>query len=78
MPQDQEGTRIGSDIKVCNKYGRYCIFSSIFVTDETESWIRIVNGIDRFVREAMPIQEIEKAVENPLQKQDQCQIVINK
>ena len=25
--------------------------------DQTESWITIVNGIDKFVREAMPIQE---------------------
>ena len=29
--------------------------------DQTVSWIRIVNGIDKFVREAMPIQEEEKA-----------------
>ena len=29
--------------------------------DQTESWIRIVSDIDKFVREPMPIQEEEKA-----------------
>ena len=29
--------------------------------DQTESWVKIVNGIDKFVREARPIQEEEKA-----------------
>ena len=71
LPRDQKGTRIKgwiqsnvrfgpvSDIKVCNTYGRYSIevqVQSLF-KDQTESWIRVVNGIDRFVREAMPIQE---------------------
>ena len=75
MPQDQEGTRIKgwiqsnvrfgpvSDVKVCNHSGRYSIevqVPSLF-QDQTKSWIRIVNGIDKFVREAMPIQEEEKA-----------------
>ena len=50
------------DIKVCNHYGRYSIevqVQSLF-QDQTESWIRIVHGIDKFAREAMPIQEEEK------------------
>ena len=33
--------------------------------DQTVSWIRIVNGIDKFVREAMPIQEDEKSSVKP-------------
>ena len=39
--------------------------------DQNESWIRIVNGsdgIDKLVREAMPIQEEEKASEKPAAK----------
>ena len=36
--------------------------------DQTESWIRIVNGIDKFAREAMPIQEEEKASGKPAAK----------
>ena len=65
MPRDQEGTRTKgwiqsnvrfgpvSDIKVCNHYGRYSIevqVQSLF-QDRTISWIRIVNGIDKYVRE---------------------------
>ena len=79
MPRDQEGTRIKrliqsnvrfgpvSDIKVRNHHGRYSIevqVQSLF-QDQTVSWIRIVNGIDKFVREAMPIQEEEKASVKP-------------
>ena len=52
MPRDQEGTRIKggpvSDLKVGNHYGRYSIevqVQSLF-QDQTEVWIRIVNGID--------------------------------
>ena len=82
MPRDQEGTRIKgwirsnvrfgpvSDIKVCNHNGRYSIevqVQSLF-QDQTVSWVRIVNGIDKFVREAMPIPEEEKASGNPLQR----------
>ena len=82
MPRDQEGTRIKewiqsnvrfgpvTDIKVCNHYGRYSIevqVQSLF-QDQTVSWIRIVNGIDTFVREVMPIQEEEKASVNTLAK----------
>ena len=40
----------------------------IFVSDQTESWIRILNGIDKFVREALPIQEEEKASVKPAEK----------
>ena len=58
------------DIKVCNHYGGYSIevqVQSLF-QDQTVSWIRIVNGIDKFVREAMPIQEEEKASGTPAAK----------
>ena len=82
MPRDQEGTcfkgwiqsnvRFGpvSDTKVCNHNGRYSIevqVPSLF-HDYTVSWIRIVNGTDKFVREAMPIQEVEKASWKPAAK----------
>ena len=85
MPRDQKGTkakggvqsnvRFGpvSDIKVCNHTGTCSVevqVQSLF-KDQTEPWIRIVNGIDKFVGEAMPIQEEEKASGKPLQKQDQ-------
>ena len=62
-----------SDKKVCSRNGRYSVevqVQSLF-QDQTVSWIRIVNGIDKFVREAMPIQEEEKPSVNPLQKRDQ-------
>ena len=36
--------------------------------DQTVCWIRIVSGIDKFVREAMPIQEEEKASGEPAAK----------
>ena len=55
------------DIKVCNKHGRISVevqVQSLF-GDQTESWIRIVNSIDKCVREAMPIQEEEKASVKP-------------
>ena len=59
-----------SDMKVCNHNGRYSIevqVQSLF-RDQTESWIRIVNSIDKFVREAMPIQEEETASWKPAAK----------
>ena len=73
--RDQEETRIKgwiqsnvrfgpvSDIIVCNHNKKYSIevqVHSLF-QDQTVSWIRIVNGVDKFAREAMPIQEEEKA-----------------
>ena len=79
LPRDQKRTRIKgwiqsnvrfgpvSDPKVCNQYGRYSIevqVQSLF-KDQTESWIRIVNGIDKFARETMPFQEEEKASVKP-------------
>ena len=68
----QSNVRFGpvSDIKVCNHNGRYSIevqVQSLF-QDQTISWIRIVNGIEKIVREAMPIQEEEKASGKPVAK----------
>ena len=57
-------------MKVCNHCGRCSIevqVQSLF-KDRTESWIKIVNGIDKFVREAMPIQEEEKASVKPVER----------
>ena len=68
----QSNVRFGpvSDIKVCNKHGRYSVevqVQSLF-KDQTESWIRIVKGIEEYVREAMPIQEEETASGKPAAK----------
>ena len=53
------------------QYGGYSVevqVQSLF-QDQTVSWIRIVNGIDKFVRrEAMPIEEEEKASVKPAAK----------
>ena len=65
----QGNVRFGpvSDIKVCNHYGGYSIEVQVqsLLQDQTVSSIRIVNGVDKFVREATPIQEEEKASEKP-------------
>ena len=45
--------------------------------DQTESWIRIVNGTDRFVREATPIQE-ESFGETRCEGETNIKTVINK
>ena len=61
LPRDQEGTSIKrwiqsnvrfgpvSGIRVCIKHGRYSIEVQVqpLFKDETESWIRIVNGIEQ-------------------------------
>ena len=36
--------------------------------DQTTSWIKIVNGVEKYVREAMPIQEEERASVKPAEK----------
>ena len=59
-----------SDKKVCSRNGIYSVevqVQSLF-QDQAVSWIRIVNGIDKFVREAMPIQKEEKASVKPAAK----------
>ena len=67
-------------LKVCNKYGRYRIEVQVqsLLKDQTEFWIRIVNGIDKFVREAMPIQEEEKASRPRCKGETNIKIIINK
>ena len=62
-----------SDIKVCKTHGRHSVevkVPSLF-EDQTTSRIRIVNGVEKYVREAKPIQEEERASGNPLQWRDQ-------
>ena len=52
-----------SDTKICSRYGRYSVevqVQSLF-QDQIVSGIRIVNGIGKFVRDAMPMHEEEKA-----------------
>ena len=49
------------NIKVCSHDDRYSIevlVPSLF-EDQTASWVRIVNGVDKFVTESMPTQEEE-------------------
>ena len=57
-----------SDIKVCKTHGRDSVevVPSLF-EDQTTSWIRIVNGVEKYVREAVPIQE-ERASGKPAAK----------
>ena len=68
----QSNVRFGpvSGIKVCNHNGRYSTEVQVqsWFQDQTESWIRIVKGTDKFVRKAMSIQEEEKASEKPTGK----------
>ena len=59
-----------SDIKVCETHGRYSVevkVPSLF-KNQTTSWIRIVNGVEKYVREAIPIQEEERASGKPAAK----------
>ena len=59
-----------SDIEVCKKHGRYGVEVEVssFFEDQTTAWIRIVNAVEKYVREAMPIQEEERASGNPAVK----------
>ena len=52
-----------SDMKICSRYGRYSVEVQVqsLLQDQTQSGIRIVNGIGKFVREVIPMQEEEKA-----------------
>ena len=83
MPRDEEGTRVRGWIrgnerfgpvlnkKVCNHDERYSIEVQVQPSfdDQTVSWVRIVNGVDKFVREALPAQEEEnKASGKPIVK----------
>ena len=58
------------DIKVCKTHGRYSVEveDPFFFEDQTTSWIIIVNGVEKYVREAMPIQEKERASAKPAAK----------
>ena len=58
-----KNTRIGPvlDVKVCRREDRYSIevlVQSLF-QDRTASWVRIVNGSDKYVTESMPTKEEE-------------------
>ena len=83
MPRDQEGSRIKGWIQSNVRFGPAQGLKSFATTteetaskfrvpslfqDQPVSWIRKVNGIDKFVREAMPIQEEERASVKPAAK----------
>ena len=73
MPRNEKGTRvrgwirkdtrIGPDlnIKVCYCYEQYSIEVKVPSPsqDDTASWVRIVNGVDRYVTESMPTAKEE-------------------
>ena len=58
------------DIKVCKTIGRYSVEVQVpsLLKGQTTSWIRILNGVEKYVREAMPIQEEEIAQGRPAAK----------
>ena len=55
------------DIKVCKTIGRYSVEDKVpsLFEDQNTSWIRIVSGVEKYVRETMPIQEEERASGRP-------------
>ena len=58
------------EVKVCKTIGGYSVevkVPSLF-EDQTNSWIKIVSGVEKYVREAMPIQEEEEASVRPAAK----------
>ena len=59
-----------SDTKVCKTHGRYSVEVQVpsSFEDQTTSWIRIVNGVEKYVREAMPIEEEERVSVKPAAK----------
>ena len=81
MPRNQKGTRVRGrilknmrigpvlNIKVCYHDDRYSIelqIPSLF-QDNTVSWVRIVNGVDKYVTEAMLTEkEEDKASGKPI------------
>ena len=67
----RKNTRMGPvlDIKVCHHEDRYGI--EILVESLIRaSWLRIVNGIDKYVTESMQIKEEEHRASGRLPKQD--------
>ena len=78
----QSNVRFGpvSDIKVCNQHGRYSIevqVQSLF-QDQTVSWIRIVKGIDKFVRCNADPRGRESFGETRCKSETKIKTVINK
>ena len=58
------------DLKVCKTVGSNSVEVQVpsSFKDQTTSWIRIVNGVEKYVRESMPIQEEERASGRPAAK----------
>ena len=74
LPRNEEGTRVRGwirsktgigpvlNIKICYRHERYSEVQVPFLflfQDNTVSWVRIVNGVDRYVTEAMPTAKEE-------------------
>ena len=58
------------EMKICKTIGRYSVEVQIpsQFEDQTTSWIKIVSGVEKYVREAMPIQEGDRASGRPAAK----------
>ena len=56
--------------KVCKTHGRHSVEVKVpsFFEDRTSFWMRIESGVEKCVREAMPIQEEERASGKPAAK----------
>ena len=98
MPRNEKGTRkrggilkntrIGPvlDIKVCHHEDQYTVealVQSLF-QDRTASWVRLVNGVDKYVTESLPTKEeedtasgIPKAKARPRQKPTVTQTLVS-
>ena len=58
------------EVKVCKTIGGYSVEVKVLslFEDQTTSWMKIVSGVEKYVRETMPIQEREEASERPAAK----------
>ena len=50
---------------------RPCLGGKCVQNNQTTSWIKVVSGVEKYVREAMPIQEREELRGDPLQRLNQ-------
>ena len=58
------------EVKVCKTKGGHSVQVKVppLFEEQTTSWIKIVSGVEKYVREAMPIQEGEEASGRPAAK----------
>ena len=83
LPRNEEGTRVRGwirsktgigrvlNIKICYRHERYSVEVQVLSLfhDRTVSWVRIVNGVDKYVTESMPTaKEEDTASGKPIAK----------